>query len=495
MLLAELVRGLNITNVKGDGDIEIKGIAYDSRKVGKGYVFVCIDGMATDGHDYACEAVENGAAALIVQKDMGMKENVTVMRTGDTRKALAYVSDRFYGHPSGRFRLIGITGTKGKTTTSFMVKTILEAAGRKVGLIGTLGTRIGERELYSEHTTPESLELQMLFSEMAEEGVDAVVMEVSSQGLALQRVGACEFDTAVFTNLSRDHIGKREHASMEEYLLAKCKLFKMSKRGLVNLDSAYASKVLDEAECVTMTFGLDERSDIRAYDIVKMPQKVEFNLTSPWYEGKFSVNIPGRFSVYNALASAGVSGLLGVSQEIVQKGLERVQVPGRAELVDTGRNFSVIIDYAHSPDSLENILSTVKDYAAGRVICVFGCGGDRDRAKRPMMGAISVRLADYTVITSDNPRTEDPDSIIAQIEEGIKSKNDKYKCIRDRREAIRHAMQTAEAGDVLVLAGKGHETYQIFNDKTIHFDEREVVREIIEEMKMNLDATDRQDEI
>lgn len=482
MLLAELVRGLNITNDEGYGDIEIKGVAYDSRKVGKGYVFVCIDGMTTDGHDYACEALEKGAAALIVQKDIGITGKTTVLRTDDTRKALAHVSDRFYGHPSGRFRLIGITGTKGKTTTTFMIKAILEAAGRKVGLIGTLGTRIGERELHSEHTTPESLELQMLFSEMAEEGVDEVVMEVSSQGLALQRVGACEFDTAVFTNLSRDHIGEKEHASMEDYLLAKCKLFKMSRRGLVNLDSVFASKVLEEAECATLTFGMDERADIRASAIVKMPQKVEFKIDSPWYGGKFSVNIPGRFSVYNALASAGVSGLFGVPQEIVQKGLEQVHVPGRAELVDTGRNFSVIIDYAHTPDSLENILSTVGDYAAGRVICVFGCGGDRDRTKRPMMGAISARLADYTVITSDNPRTEDPDSIIAQIEAGIKDEAVKYTCIRDRREAIRYAMREAGTGDVLVLAGKGHETYQIFGDRTVHFDEREVVREILEEM-------------
>jgi UDP-N-acetylmuramoyl-L-alanyl-D-glutamate--2,6-diaminopimelate ligase len=482
MLLAELVRGLNITNVKGEENIEIKGVAYDSRKVGKGYVFVCIDGMTTDGHDYATEALENGAAALIVQKDIEVSGELTVLCTDDTRKALAYVSDRFYGHPSGRFRLIGITGTKGKTTTTFMIKAILEAAGRKVGLIGTLGTRIGDRELHSEHTTPESLELQRLFSEMAEEGVEEVVMEVSSQGLALQRVGACEFDTAVFTNLSRDHIGEREHASMEDYLLAKCKLFKMAKRGLVNLDSGYASKVMDEAECAILTFGLDEHAGIRATDIVKMPQEVEFIINSPWYAGKISVNIPGRFSVYNALASAGVSGLLGIPQEILQRGLEQVHVPGRAELVVTGRNFSVIIDYAHTPDSLENILSTVGDYSAGKVICVFGCGGDRDRSKRPMMGAISARLADYTIITSDNPRTEDPDSIIAQIEAGIKDENVKYKCIRDRREAIRHAMLGAGAGDVLVLAGKGHETYQIFSDKTIHFDEREVVREILEEM-------------
>ena len=366
-----------------------------------------------------------------------------------------------------------------------MIKAILEAAGRKAGLIGTLGTRTGERELHSERTTPESLELQMLFSEMVQEGVDEVVMEVSSQGLALQRVGACQFDTAVFTNLSRDHIGEKEHASMGDYLMAKCKLFKMSGRGLVNRDSIYASQVLDEAECTTMTFGMDEHADIRATDIVKMPRKVEFNIDSPWYHGKISVNIPGRFSVYNALASAGVSGLLGIPQEFVQRGLENVHVPGRAELVDTGRDFSVIIDYAHTPDSLENILTTVRDYASGRVICIFGCGGDRDSSKRPMMGEISARLADYTVITSDNPRTEDPDLIIAQIEAGIKDENAKYTCIRDRREAVRHAMLRAGAGDVLVLAGKGHETYQIFCDRTIHFDEREVVREILGEMNIS----------
>jgi UDP-N-acetylmuramoyl-L-alanyl-D-glutamate--2,6-diaminopimelate ligase len=481
MLLAELVGGLDITNAKGEGNIEINGVAYDSRKVEEGNVFVCIDGMTTDGHDYAEEALKNGAAALIAQKEILAPEGVPVLRTEDTRKALAQVSDRFYGHPSGRFRLIGVTGTKGKTTTTFMIKAIQEAAGRKTGLIGTLGTKIGGREVHSERTTPESLELQMLFSQMSQEGVEDVAMEVSSQGLALQRVAACEFDTGVFTNLSRDHIGQKEHASMEEYLQAKCRLFKMCRRGLVNLDSEYAGKVMEEAECGVMTFGIREKADIRAYDIVKMPRHVEFSIASPWYGGRLRVNIPGGFSVYNALAAAGVSGLLGTSREAVEAGLASVQVPGRAESVDTGRDFSVIIDYAHTPDSLENILATVRDYAAGRVVCIFGCGGDRDRAKRPMMGAISGRLADYTVLTSDNPRTEEPDSILRQIEEGIKATGGKYTCIRDRREAIRHAIRGAGPGDVLVLAGKGHETYQIFHDRTICFDEREVVRELLKE--------------
>jgi UDP-N-acetylmuramoyl-L-alanyl-D-glutamate--2,6-diaminopimelate ligase len=310
-------------------------------------------------------------------------------------------------------------------------------------------------------------------------------MEVSSQGLALQRVCCCDFDTGVFTNLSRDHISSREHASMEEYLLAKCRLFKMCRRGLINLDSGYAARVIEQAECDMMTFGIDSKADICAVNTAKLQNCVEFDIESPWYAERLRVNIPGRFSIYNALAAAGVCGMLGIPTGSVKAGLERVQVPGRAESVDTGRDFSVIIDYAHTPDSLENILSTVKDYTEGAVICVFGCGGDRDRTKRPMMGAISGRIADYTIITSDNPRTEEPAAIIAQIEEGIKATGGKYCCITERREAIRHALMTAGPGAVVVLAGKGHETYQTFGDRTIHFDEREIVREILNEMSEN----------
>ncbi len=481
MILADLIDGLDILYTRGNADIEIDGIAYDSRKVRKGYVFVCIDGMMADGHEFAEQALGYGAAALITQKPLTFEADVPVIMVRDSRSALAYVSDRFFGHMSGRFNLIGITGTKGKTTTCFMIKSILEAAGRRTGLIGTLGTRIGDRILYSERTTPESLDLQQLFSQMVEENVTDVIMEVSSQGLALHRVRYCEFDTGVFTNLSRDHISAAEHATMEEYLLAKCMLFKICRRGLVNLDSQYALKVIEEAECPVHTYSLDSDSDIKAVNISKMPHSVEFDIISPWYAGRLRVNIPGRFSVYNALAAAGVCGLLGIPREAVKTGLEKVQVPGRAESVDTGTDFSVIIDYAHTPDSLGNILETVRDYASGKVICVFGCGGDRDRTKRPLMGQISGILADYTVITSDNPRTEDPEAIISQIEEGIKMTAGKYVCITDRREAIRHALSEAAAGDVVILAGKGHETYQTFADKTIHFDEREVVRDILSE--------------
>jgi len=482
VLLAELIGEIKVLDIKNDVHVDIDGIAYDSRKVRKDYVFVCIDGMKTDGHKYARQALKNGAAALIVEKELDFDPGVPTVRTDNTRAALAYIADRFYGHPSGRFNLIGVTGTKGKTTTTYMVKSILEASGRKVGIVGTLGTKIGDRALYSERTTPESLDLQELFVQMLEEGVDDVVMEVSSQGLALNRVGFCEFETGVFTNFSREHISAMEHSSMEEYLASKCMLFSMCKHALINIDSDVAQRVIAKTGCEAMTYGIERPCDIRAEAVDMKAGYVKFDLRSPWYNDRFKVNIPGKFSVYNALAAIGVCGLAGAPPESVIAGLERVQVPGRAEPVDTGRDFSIMIDFAHTPDSLENILRTVKEYATGRVICVFGCGGDRDASKRPVMGAISGRMSDYTVITSDNPRTEEPEQIIRQIEEGIKTTSGSYKCITDRREAIEHAIRIARAGDVIVLAGKGHETYQIFADKTIHFDEREVVYDILKEI-------------
>ena len=480
MRLADLIDGLDILYIRGNLNVDIEGIAYDSRKVRNGYLFVCIDGLKADGHKYVQQALKNGAAAFIAQKPLMQETEAPVIIIRNTRIALAYVSDRFYGHPSGRFNLIGITGTKGKTTTCFMIRSILETAGRKTGMIGTLGVRIGDRMLHSERTTPESLDLQQLFSQMADEGVEDVVMEVSSQGLALHRVRYCEFDTGVFTNLARDHISPSEHGSMEEYLEAKSMLFRSCKTGLVNKDCSYSERVIGKACCRILTYGMESEADIKAVNPVYLPGAVRFEMVSPWYHRSFSVMIPGRFSVYNALAAASVSGVSGIPAAAVAGGLEKVQVPGRAETVDTGRNFSVIIDYAHTPDSLQNILEAVRGYTAGKVICVFGCGGDRDRTKRSMMGIVSGQYADYTVITSDNPRTEDPDVIIKEIEEGIKTTSGRYICITDRREAIRHALTAAAAGDVVVLAGKGHETWQVFSDRTVHFDEREVVREIID---------------
>lgn len=483
MKLKELIGNLNIISIKGDESMLIKDIAYDSRKVKKDSLFVCIDGTKTDGHLFIYDAIENGAKALIVQKEVEVPDGIAVVLVKDSRYALAYVSNMFFRSPYNKFNLIGITGTKGKTTTTYMVKSILEKAKQKVGLIGTISNQIGNEVIYTERTTPESYNLQSLFSEMQKKEVDSAVMEVSSQGLALDRVSCIVFDIAVFTNLSKDHIAPGEHANMEEYLQAKMKLFKMCKMGLINIDSDYSQKVIKNSECNITTFGIDKDANIRGFDIIKHPGSVEFKAITPWFEESFTVNIPGIFSVYNALAAIGVCGLMGIPCKEIKEGLEKVNVPGRAEVVDTNTQFTVMIDYAHTPDSLHNILTTVKDFTPGKLVSLFGCGGDRDKTKRPLMGAISGEIADFTVITSDNPRTEDPLSIIKDIEVGIKQTKASYITIIDRREAIKYAIANAQPGDIIVLAGKGHETYQTFKDKTIHFDEREVVKEILYELR------------
>jgi UDP-N-acetylmuramoyl-L-alanyl-D-glutamate--2,6-diaminopimelate ligase len=483
MLLRKLLEGLSPLEINGEIDIDISNIIFDSRKAIKNSLFVCIDGTTVDGHSFIPQAIENGAVALIVQKEVDIPDGITSVRIEDTRYGLAHVSGKFFNNPSGCFKLVGITGTKGKTTTTFMLKNILEAAGQKVGLVGTIHNMIGDRIVYGGPiTTPESYDLQSLFSEMSEKEVDSVVMEVSSQGLQLHRVSCNDFDIGVFTNLYKDHISPKEHKDMDDYLNAKIKLFKMCKTGLVNADSPYAGKVISEAKCNIYTFGIENDCDIRAYDIIKYPHSVEFKVASKWLNGDFKVNIPGMFTVYNALVAIGVCALVGISYDPVKEGLEKVSVPGRAETVTTNENFTVIVDYAHTADSLENILNAVKDFAAGRVVCVFGCGGNRDRLRRFGMGEVSGKIADFTIITSDNPRSEDPLAIINDIETGIKKTDAKYIKIVDRREAIKYAILNAKPDDIIVIAGKGHETYQIFKDKTIHFDDREVAKEILEEI-------------
>ncbi|WP_265443541.1 UDP-N-acetylmuramoyl-L-alanyl-D-glutamate--2,6-diaminopimelate ligase [Acetivibrio straminisolvens] len=483
MKLKDLVKGLNVVEVEGDMDIEIMDIAYDSRKAKAGSLFVCIEGFKVDGHKFIPQAIENGTRAFLVQKDVDVPEDASVVRVEDTRYALASVADVFFGHPSSRFNLVGITGTKGKTTTTYMIKSILEAFGQKVGLIGTISNMIGHEVLPTDRTTPESYDLQELFSEMVQKNVNSVVMEVSSHALELHRVSCSEYDIGVFTNLSRDHLDF--HKTFDNYLNAKIKLFSMCKKGLINIDNEFGPKVVDNAKCEVYTMGIDNKADLRAMDIVHHSDSVDFTVVSPWFTGDVKVNIPGKFSVYNALAAIGSCALMGVPFEYIKKGLEKVTVPGRAEVLDIKKDYTVMIDYAHSPDSLENILTTVKAYAPGRVVCVFGCGGDRDRTKRPVMGRISGQIADFTVITSDNPRTEDPEAIIRDIEEGIKKTGGLYTTITDRREAIKYALMNAKPKDIILLAGKGHETYIILKDKTIHFDEREVVRDILEELDSN----------
>lgn len=486
MLLKDLIMGLDVLEVCGNSDMVISGVAYDSRKVRQGDIFVSIKGFSVDGHNFITSALQNGATALLVEKETSVPEGITVVRVKDTRYAIAYISDIFFGQPSNRLDIIGVTGTKGKTTTTFMIKSILEAARQNVGLIGTLGTRIGDEMIQSERTTPEAYDLQYLFSEMADRNVNNVVMEVSSQGLELHRVSCCNFDIGIFTNLSQDHISPNEHNSMEDYFNAKLKLFKMCKTGIVNIDHPYGEEVIQKAECRVLTYGIEKDADIKALNIVFNKSYVEFDLLSPWGERRIKVSAPGKFSIYNALAAIGASGVLGVSTDDMAEGLEKISVPGRAEITYTGNGFTILIDYSHTPDSLENILKTIKNSSEGRVVCVFGCGGDKDRIKRPLMGEISGRIADFTIITSDNPRKEEPYAIIREIEEGIKKTDAEFIAIVDRREAIKYSIMNAKPGDIIILAGKGHETYQIFKDKTIHFDEREVVKEIIDELGMYL---------
>ncbi|KNY24940.1 UDP-N-acetylmuramoyl-L-alanyl-D-glutamate--2,6-diaminopimelate ligase [Pseudobacteroides cellulosolvens] len=481
MILKELVEGLDILEICGDINANITNIAYDSRKVRNDTLFVCIEGFKVDGHQFVAAAIENGVKALLVQKNVSVPEGITVIRVADTRLALAHVSNAFFENPSDKFTLFGITGTKGKTTTTFMIKSILEKVGQKVGLIGTVANFIGNETIPTERTTPESYDLQALFGDMVEKNVNSVVMEVSSHALELHRVSCCNYDIGVFTNLTQDHLDF--HETFENYFNAKMKLFKMCSKALINIDSDYGERAWEAASAASgkvYTFGIHKEADFKAVNIVTNPDSVEFDLVSMWGNGHLKVNIPGVFTVYNALAAIGCCILGGISLDDIREGLLNTRVPGRAEVVYTNDKFTVIIDYAHSPDSLENILKTIKDYSVGRVVCLFGCGGDRDRTKRPIMGEISGRLADLTIITSDNPRTEEPESIVRDIEEGIKRTDGAYITIVDRREAIKYSLENAQKGDIILLAGKGHETYQIFKDKTIHFDEREVVLELLD---------------
>lgn len=481
MKLTDLIQGLNLTNIRGNIHVEVTGIAFDSRKVEKGSLFVCIEGFKTDGHEYVDMAVEKGAVVIIAQRKIQVSDDISVIYVEDTRDAMSYIADSFYSHPSQELTLVGITGTKGKTTTTYMIKSILEKKGSKVGLIGTVANMIGEEVVPAERTTPEAVDLQALFREMLDKKADSCIMEVSSHALELKRVKYTQFKVGIFSNLTREHMDF--HETFENYLEAKAKLFSMCEYGIVNIDSEYGQKIIDRASCKIYTLGIEKEADIRAINVVKHKESVEFDLISPEYTGRVLVNIPGQFTVYNSLCAIGAAMILKIPFETVLEGLKAAKVPGRAEVVETYGDYTLMIDYAHSPDSLENILSAVKEFAKGRVVSVFGCGGDRDKTKRPIMGEISGKIADFTIVTSDNPRTEVPRQIINEIEVGIKGTGADYTTIEDRREAIKYAMVNAKKDDVIVVAGKGHETYQIFADKKIHFDEREVVAEILEEIE------------
>ena len=484
--------GLEGLKVKGNLEIEIEGLESNSKNVKKGYLFVAIKGFSTDGHQYVESAIENGATAIMIEegcdlKNLKIPEDITVIMAKNTREGLAITASNFYGNPSKKFKLIGVTGTKGKTTTTFMIKEILEKAGKKVGLVGTIATYINGKKIKdSDRTTPESLELQQLFSQMVEAGVEAVVMEVSSQSLKLHRVDGCEFDIVLFTNFSEDHISPKEHPDMEDYFQSKLKLFHMCKTGIVNTDDLYGAKIPDLfPDNNITTYGIDNYANVLAKDITITNSYVDFKVKITDRNERVKTGIPGRFSVYNSLAAICVAQKFAISPEVIKEALLEVRVPGRSELVNNKLELPIMIDYAHSPESLQNILQAVKSYTRGKVISVFGCGGDRDSGKRPIMGEISGRIADFTFITSDNPRTEDPEKIVEQIEEGMKKTKGNYKVVVDRVEAIKQAIQMATKRDIIVLAGKGHEPYQEINGVKHPFDERIIVNELIEEIEKN----------
>ncbi len=490
MKLKEILVGLEGLKARGDLSIEIKGIEKNSKEIKEGYTFVAIKGFSNDGHKFIEDAIKNGANSIVVEEGCNLKEinipqDIVVVMAKNTREALAIMSANFYKNPSKKFKLIGVTGTKGKTTTTFMIKEILEKAGKKVGLIGTICIYINGKKIKdSDRTTPESLELQQIFAKMVEENVEVVVMEVSSQSLKLNRVDGCDFDEVIFTNFSEDHISPNEHPNMEDYFNSKLKLFKMCKNGIVNVDDLYGAKIPNLfPDSNIMTYGIDNPANLIAKDITITNSYVDFKVKLGTRNERIKTGIPGRFSVYNSLAAISAVQKFAISAETIKEALLEVRVPGRSELVDNKREIPIMIDYAHAPESLQNILQAVKSYTRGRVISVFGCGGDRDTSKRPIMGEISGRIADYTIITSDNPRTEDPQKIVEQIEEGIKKTKGKYQVIVDRVEAIKEAIKMATKRDIILLAGKGHEPYQEINGKKYPFDERIIVKELIEELE------------
>ena len=478
MKLRELIKNLSIIEMNADAELEISGVSYDSRKTEKGDMFVAIRGFEADGHKFIPKAVENGAAVILCEEKPSC--DIPYVLVSDSRYGLAIVSRDFFGDPASEMTMIGITGTSGKTSSSYLIKHMLESKlDAKVGLIGTNGNMIGDEFLHTEHTTPESYELHKLFRHMADSGCTHVVMEVSSHSLTLERVAGIHFDVALYTNLSQDHLDF--HGTMEEYAAAKRKLFSMCSLGCFNLDDAWADFMRDGASCRTMTFSTEKNeADLVAKDIRLTADGVRFASVSGDEISITKLGIPGMFSVYNALGTMSVDLALGLSLADCSDAMSSAKgVKGRLEIVPTGRDFSVVIDYSHKPDALEKVLKTLKPVTRGRLIALFGCGGDRDKLKRPIMGRIAADNADLVVVTSDNPRTEDPDEIIREIVAGMKDKRTPTKVICDRREAIAWAIDNAAPGDVLLLAGKGHEDYQVVGHEKHHMDEREIVSDCL----------------
>ena len=482
MKLGEILKNIDILELHADPATEISDISYDSRTTGPGELFVAVSGFAVDGHRFIPMAAEKGAAAILCERPPETEIPYILVR--NSRCALAIAAKNYYHSPSEQMTVIGFTGTNGKTTSTLLLKHVLETVcGAKVGLIGTNGNRIGDRPLPSERTTPQSYELQKLFREMADAGCSHVVMEVSSHALDQDRVAGIRFAVGVFTNLTQDHLDY--HQTMEAYAEAKAKLFPMCDAAAVNRDDAWAAYFLGKIRCPVITYGIEgDQTELTARDIRLLPDRVAFCAEAEGESAVVRLGIPGRFSVYNALGVLACARLLGIPLAEAAAALETAEgVKGRVESVPTDGDYTILIDYAHTPDALENVLMSVRETAPGRVVALFGCGGDRDRGKRPLMGDIATRLADFAVITSDNPRTEDPETIIAEILAGVTAAEDRYIAITDRIAAIEYAIEHHRPGDVIVLAGKGHETYQEVNRVKHHMDEREIVRDILERRK------------
>ena len=486
MKLECLLEKLEYTIVCGSADTEISAVVYDSRKVSEGCLFICIEGANFDGHEFASEVVSKGARVLVVSKDVtlspGQEKQVTVVRVSDTRYAMAFISAAYFGNPAEKLTVIGITGTKGKTTTTYMVKSILENAGRKVGLVGTIEVIIGDTHIHALNTTPESYLLQEYFSRMVESGCDTVVMEVSSQALMLHRTQGFVFDYGIFTNMEPDHIGPNEHSSFEEYMACKGLLFQQCKVGIVNSDDSHYETVLAGHTCKMETYGLREGANLLASNLrlVKKPGElgVAFKV-SGLLDMEVEVATPGRFSVYNALTAIAICRHFGVKEEDIKKALLNVKVKGRIEPVKVSDEFTLLIDYAHNAMALESLLKSLKEYEPGRLVCLFGCGGNRSKIRRYEMGEVSGKLADLTIITSDNPRFEEPQDIIDDIKQGIAKTDGKYVEICNRKDAIAYAIQKGQPGDIIVLAGKGHEDYQEIKGVKYPMDERDLIRDIL----------------
>ena len=474
MKLGQLL--VNTQTVCQAAEVEITALCRDSRKVTAGCAFVCIKGTGVDSHSFAAQALEQGAAVVVVERDLGLPNQVIV---DNSRTVWAQMCAAWFGYPSRRLKLLGVTGTNGKTSTTYLLKAILEQAGYTVGLIGTIRNLIGDREIASEHTTPDAYDLQQMFAQMADAGCDYVVMEISSHALDQGRVEGSVFEAGIFTNLTQDHLDY--HKTMENYAAAKKRLFSLCKTAVFNKDDAWHVVMGEGITCPTVTYSeRDDGADYVARNIRQRPDGVDFELMSLGEIGRVRLATPGRFSVYNALGAAACARALGIPFDDVVTALGRAGiVKGRAEVVPTGRDFTVVIDYAHTPDGLVNICSTLNACKAGRLVTVFGCGGDRDRTKRPKMGAAAAELSDFMVITSDNPRSEEPEAIIEDILTGLTETKTPYTVIPNRVEAITWAIQNAQSGDTVLLAGKGHETYQILKNGTIHLDEREIVAQAL----------------